>query len=67
MARMFNMIKMNVHADDLYDQIVNENGMSECKIRAIFNKAQFLKGSGFSTGKQMNVVGQTRKKNNCAI
>jgi hypothetical protein len=66
-ARMMNMVKLNVHADELYDEIIKEEGMSECKLRAILNKAQFLKGSGHSTGKQMNVIGSSRKKNNCVM
>ena len=67
-ARMLNMIKLNVQADELYDEIIKEEGMSECKLRAILNKAQFLKGSGHSTGKQMNLsAGSSSKKNACAL
>ena len=65
---MLNMIKLNVQADELYDEIINQEEMSECKLRAILNKAQFLKGSGHSTGKQMNLSGgSSRKKNVCAL
>ena len=64
-ARAYHYLGMNTHAQQLYEELINDESVqvnSDLMIRARFNLAQLLKGSGVSYG--MRVRGMADSTSN---
>ena len=59
---MLQGIRDSLNAVDLYKQILDQEKdvSSDLRMRAAFNLSQLIRGSGFATGKSMQLNGMTK-------
>ena len=59
-----NLLKLNVLSCNIYSDIVSKiddgNTPTDVEIKAVYNISTLLKGSGYSTGKTLNINGSTK-------
>ena len=64
LARLLDLLKLNVLSSDIYHTIIanikDPSNPSSSEIKAVYNLSTLLKGSGYSSGKTLNVSGPTK-------